>query len=59
MNFERFFEQILFNLFDQEKSWQEIEQILINSHPSLLDVGMSDAANEVVSSATRFGLNET
>lgn len=59
MNFERFFEQIVFDLFDQEKSWQEIEQTLINSHLSFLDIGMSDAANEVISSATRFELNET
>lgn len=58
MNFQRFFEQIVFDLFDQEKSWQEIEQVLINSSASFLDVGMSDAANEVMSSATKFQLDD-
>ena len=57
MNFERFFEQIVFDLFDQEKSWQEIEQVLINSSASFLDVGMSDAANEVMDSTTKFQLD--
>lgn len=59
MNFQRFFEQIVFDLFDQGKSWQEIEQILINSGASFLDVWMSDAANEVISSATEFQLDDT
>lgn len=59
MNFERFFEQILFDLFDQEKSWQEVEQVLINSSASFLDVAMSDAANEFMGSATKFQLDDT
>lgn len=57
MNFQRFFEQIIFELFDKGKSWYEMEQVLIHSNPSFLDVGMSDAANEVIAATTTFEIN--
>lgn len=57
MNFQRFFEQIIFELFDKGKSWHEIEQVLIHSNPSFLDVGMSDAANEVITATTTFEID--
>lgn len=58
MNFQRFFEQIIFDLFDKGKNWQEIEQVLIHSNASFVDVGMSDAANEVLATTTTFEIND-
>lgn len=35
-------------MIDQEKSWHDIEKVLLASHDAIMDIGQSDRANELL-----------